>query len=489
MGAGIAQVACLGGFETRLHDPIPEALAGGEERLRAALDKGAERERWSREEAEQAAGRLQAAPQLQDLAACDLIIEASPEDLALKQELFARLADACGPGAVLATNTSSLSVTAIAAGVPESQRVVGMHFFNPPALMELVEVVAGPESSEEALRLVTEVGERMGRTPVRAADQIGFLANRCARPFSLEALRLLGDRVADAETIDRICRVGGGFRMGPFELTDLVGVDVNFEVAKSFWEQSFHEPRWQPHPIQQQMVSAGRLGRKSGRGYYDYSEQPYREKDPEPRPFENRSPPGSGAEDLPPADVVGEGELAEALRDLAPGGEGAPRLILLVEGSLAELDDAGTSVGFHLLGPLEQAQLVELTAGENTPQPVRDGAEAFFRALGFHVEWIADFPGLVLGRIVCQLVNEAAFALQKGIGSAADIDTAMRLGFNYPHGLLEWGDSIGLDHVLAVLDALHEELGEERYRAAPLLRRMVADGELGRATGRGFFGY
>jgi 3-hydroxybutyryl-CoA dehydrogenase len=497
MGAGIAQIACLGGFETRLHDPVPEALASGEERLRAALDKGAERERWSRKEAEQAAGRLQISPQLNDLADCDLIIEASPEDLVLKRDLFAQLADACGPERVLATNTSSLSVAAIAAGVPGPQRVVGMHFFNPPALMKLVEVVAGPESSEAALRLVTEVGERMGRTPVRAADEIGFLANRCARPFSLEALRLLGDRIADAETIDRICRVGGGFRMGPFELTDLVGVDVNFEVAKSFWEQSFHEPRWQPHPIQQQMVSSGRLGRKSGRGYYDYSKEPYRPEDPEPEPASNSGTPGSGTEDvprlrgeeMPRVDVVGEGELADALRGLARGGEDGPRLILLAEGSLAELDEAGTSVGFHLFAPFEQARLVELTAGEYTPQPARDDAEAFFRTLGLEVEWVADCPGLVLGRIVCQLVNEAAFTLQKGIGRDADIDTAMRLGFNYPHGPLEWGDSIGLDHVLAVLDALHEELGEERYRAAPLLRRMVANGELGRTTGRGFFNY
>jgi 3-hydroxybutyryl-CoA dehydrogenase len=487
MGVGIAQIACLGGLQTRLHDPIPEALASAEERLRAAVDSGAERGRWSREEGERAARLLHIAPQLEDLADCELVIEAAPEDLALKQKLFGQLGEICLPEAVLATNTSSLSVAAIAAAVTEPQRVVGMHFFNPPALMKLVEVVAGPDSSEEALWLVTEVGEQMGRTPVQAADEIGFLANRCGRPFSLEALRLLGDRVADAETIDRICRVAGGFRMGPFELMDLVGIDVNFEVAKSFWEQSFHEPRWQPHPIQQQMVSAGRLGRKSRRGYYNYAAESHRTPDPEVVAL--GEPAAGPAEGLPPAEVVGEGELAESLRALAPIGEDAPRLVLLAEGSLAELDDAGTSVGFHLLGPLKEVRLVELTAGDYTPQGVRDGAEAFFAALGLHVEWVGDCPGLVLGRIVCQLVNEAAFALQKGIGSAADIDTAMRLGFNYPRGPLEWGDEIGLDHVLAVLDALHGELGEERYRAAPLLRRMVADGELGRTTGRGFFAY
>jgi 3-hydroxybutyryl-CoA dehydrogenase len=487
MGAGIAQIGCLAEIETRLHDPVPDALTAGHQRVREALERGVERERWTSEQAVVAEGRLKKAEALEDLAGCELVIEAAPEELGLKQKLFAQLAEVCGPETILATNTSSLSVTAIAAGVPEPRRVVGMHFFNPPAQMELVEVVAGPESFEEALELVTEVAKRMGRTPVRAADEIGFLGNRCARPFSLEALRLLGDQIADAETIDRICRVGGGFRMGPFELMDLVGIDVNFEVAKSFWEQSFHEPRWQPHPIQQQMVSAGRLGRKTGRGYYDYSDTAYRSPDPEVVAIGEAS--GDEPEALPPAEIVGDGLLAKALRGVALGGADAPRLVLLAEGSLAELDDAGTSVGFHLLGPLESARLVELTAGTHTPQETRDGAEDFFAALGLHVEWVGDSPGLVLGRIVCQLVNEAAFALQKGIGSAADIDTAMRLGFNYPRGPLEWGDAIGLDHVLAVLDALHGELGEERYRAAPVLRRMVSDGELGRSTGRGFLAY
>jgi 3-hydroxybutyryl-CoA dehydrogenase len=472
MGAGIAQLACLAEIETRLHDPVPEALAEGIKRVREALEKGVERERWTSEQALVAEGRLKSAESLEDLEGCDLVIEAAPEDLAIKQELFGRLAEICGPGTVLATNTSSLSVAAIAGGVPEPSRVVGMHFFNPPALMKLVEVVAGPESSDEALALVTKAGERMGRTAVRAADDIGFVANRCARPYSLESLRLLGDRIADTETIDRICRIGGGFRMGPFELTDLVGVDVNFEVAKSFWEQSFHEPRWQPHPIQQRMVSAGRLGRKTGRGYYDYSQDPYRPDDPTLQPASHRDIPGREAEEM--SRIDSEEPRAELPEGLTP----------LTGGSLAKL---GGSIGYFALGSLESASLVELTAAEDAHEAARKGAEDHFRSLGLHVEWVGDSPGLVLGRIVCQLVNEAAFALQKGAGTAEDIDTAMRLGLNYPRGPLEWGDSIGLDRVLAVLDALRGELGEERYRAAALLRRMVADGRLGKSTGRGFF--
>ncbi|HEY7456268.1 MAG TPA: 3-hydroxyacyl-CoA dehydrogenase NAD-binding domain-containing protein, partial [Solirubrobacterales bacterium] len=206
MGAGIAQVAALGGYETRLHDPVAEALATGTERLRDALAKGAEKGRWTDAAAAAAAERVTAAPSLADLAECDLVVEAAPEDLELKRELFAALAEVCGGQAILATNTSSLPVTAIAEGVPHPERVVGMHFFNPPALMKLVEVVATADSSDEALGATTEVAERMGRTPIRAKDSPGFIANRLARPFTLESLRMLADGIADVATIDRVCR-------------------------------------------------------------------------------------------------------------------------------------------------------------------------------------------------------------------------------------------------------------------------------------------
>ena len=455
MGAGIAQLGCLGGFETLLHDPVPEALDSAPARLRSALEKGTARGRWSGEEAEAAAERLRPASEPAELAGCELVIEAAPEELALKRELLAELAGICGPETILATNTSSLSVTAIAAAVPVPGRVVGMHFFNPPALMRLVEVVAGDESSEEAIGRTTEVAERMGRTPVRAADQIGFIGNRCARPFSLEGLRLLGARVAGHEQIDRICRLGGGFRMGPFELTDLVGIDVNLDVANSFWEQSFHEPRWQPHPIQTRMVASGRLGRKAGRGYYDYASPPHR---PEDRPLpEATAEAGSGLD-------LDAGEIATDRF----------RALRLEHGSLNSLAPGEDAVGFMALPDLESARLVELTRAEATSAASADAAEAHFASLGKHVEWVGDAPGLVLGRIVAQLVNEAHFALGAGVASAGDIDTAMRLGFNYPRGPFEWCEAIGASRVLAILDALRSELGEERYRAAPALRRAAA---------------
>jgi 3-hydroxybutyryl-CoA dehydrogenase len=520
MGSGIAQLAALGGYQTRLHDPFPEALESGIERIRAGLAKGVEKGRWSAEDATGAGERLEAAGDLEQLGDCQLVIEAVPERLDLKHELFARLSEICSPSAVLATNTSSLPVTAIAAAATNPERVVGMHFFNPPVLMELLEVVAGMASDERSLATARDVGERIGRRVIVAADGPGFLANRCGRPFGLEALKLLQEGVADHATIDRIVRIGGGFRMGPFELMDLVGLDVGLEVTKSFWEQSFHEPRWRPSMIAERNVQAGRHGRKSGRGYYEYPDGgSHRAEDP--------PPPAAGAAGAPlTVTIVGHGSVAAELRELTGAcghelvdldqlGEDEPLslivdatagrapsdtvlasndpqtaiCILCVDGSLSDLDAQGNAIGFHVLPPLGRSSLVELTRSAHAGDRAATTVEGFFNSLGKQVEWVGDAPGLVLGRIFCQLVNEAAFAVTEGVGSAADIDVAMRYGYNYPQGPLEWADIVELDQVLATLDALRSELGEERYRAAPLLRRMVAEGKLGRSTGAGFFTY
>ena len=278
MGAGIAQVAALGGFETLLHDPDRDALETGLARVRSALAKGVSKGLWDEEDAEAASARVAGARGLEDLTGCELVVEAAPEDLRLKRSLFARLRRACGPDAILATNTSSLPVGEIAAGLPHADLVCGMHFFNPPALMRLVEVVATGESSSHALAEVTEVARRMGREPVRCADSPGFIVNRCNRPFALESLRILGEGEVAHEQIDAILRSEGGYPMGPFELMDLIGIDVNLEVARSFYRQR-PEARWQPHPIQEEMVAAGRLGRKSGRGFYEYADGERRDGD------------------------------------------------------------------------------------------------------------------------------------------------------------------------------------------------------------------
>jgi 3-hydroxybutyryl-CoA dehydrogenase len=388
MGAGIAQLACLGGYEAVIQDPVPEALEAGAARVVESLAKGVKREMWSAEEAEAAGGRLEAVEDLAGLAGCDLVVEAAPEDLELKRRLFAELADACGPEAILATNTSSLPVAAIGAETPSPERVVGMHFFNPPALMKLVEVVATAESSEDALVATTEVGRRMGRTPIRAKDSPGFIANRLARPYSLESLRMLRQGVADAATIDRAARLGGGFRMGPFELIDLIGLDVNLSVARSFYAQGGEPERWRPSEIQERMVGEGRLGRKSGIGFYAYDE--------------SAATPASG--------VPFHRHTTERNSETVVG----PTLDL---GELTKIDPA---------------------AAEIVP------------------------------RLVAQIANEAAFALEERVGSPDDMNTAMRLGFNWPLGPIEFTELIGARQAVELLEDLRRAHGDA-YAPAPRL--------------------
>jgi 3-hydroxybutyryl-CoA dehydrogenase len=514
MGAGIAQLACRAGARTLLHDPDPEALERGIAGIERHLERGVERGRINRQDADAARERLHAARALEDLAESELVIEAAPERLEIKRELFARLSRVVSERCVLASNTSSLLVTAMATAATHPERVVGMHFFNPPPLMALLEVVAGMESSERALAVARAAGAGMGKHVIDAVDGPGFIVNRCNRPFGLEALRLATEQVATIEEIDRICRMAGGFRMGPFELMDLVGVDVGLDVSRSFFEQSFGEPRWRPSPLTVKTVAAGRYGRKSGRGYYAYpAEGRHRPDDPE------RLAAGGGAGTIV---IAGDTTLAEELReaatdagwdvidaleaaaagetpylilDLTAGEEpdaplqGAPQAISCHGGSLAALDLGGSAVGFHALPPLAHASLVELTRGQDSADSAARATEHFFTTLGKHTAWMHDAPGLVLGRIVCQVINEAAFTLGDGLGSATDIDVGMIHGLNYPRGILAWADEIGLDHVLATLDALALERGEERYRAAPILRRLAWSGRLGRQTNEGFFSY
>ncbi len=512
MGAGIAQLAAQAGARTILHDPIPDALASGAHKLREGLEREAARGRMTPEDASAASARLETVGELGGLAPCELVIEAAPERMDLKAELYRALSAIVSEECVLATNTSSLPVTGIAAAASHPERVVGMHFFNPAPRMRLLEVVAGVRSGERALAIADTMGRAMRKDVIRATDGPGFLVNRCNRPFGLEALRLLQERLADVPTIDRITRQEGGYPMGPFELSDLVGVDTGFDVSRSFYELSFGEPRWRPSTIQARMVAAGLHGRKTGRGYYDYSDGPHRPEDPPP-PHAAKPEVGSGL-----VIISGEGVLARELREAAsaagyrvysnedrapdelpalivecessnglPGDSGGPRLVALSRGSLATLDPGGSSVGFHVLPPFEQASLVELTRTESSSPTVVARAEHLFSVLGKLVVWVGDAPGLVLGRIVCQLVNECAFALGEGVGSANDIDAGLVLGLNHPRGPLEWADMIGLDHVLAVLDALCREYREERYRPAPALRRLVLSGRLGVSTGGGFF--
>ncbi len=496
MGAGIAQLAARSGARTLLHDPLPGALERGTEAIHGALRRLAERGRITAEEAKASASRIVAVPTVAGLAGAELAIEAVPERLELKTELFGVLAATLGDDAVLATNTSSLSVTEIAAATPVPSRVVGLHFFNPAPAMRLVEVIAGEQTSPRARAVARATGESMGKHVVDAADVAGFLVNRVNRPFSLESLRILQERLADVEQIDRICRGAGGFRMGPFELMDLIGIDTNHAVAESFRRLSFGEPRYQPSPLAARKVAAGTLGRKTGRGWYRYDEDgPHRPDDP-PVPAA-----GGGAGravsivgDLPVADelrtavaaagfAVAPGPVPDPwlVLDLTDGNDQptrGPRALSLHRGSLHALDPC--AAGFHAVAPLADATVLETTATPLSDPVAVERLAALARAIGRRPEPVVDGPGLVLGRVVAQLINEAAFLIGEGNGSPADVDAGLRLGTNHPRGPVAWSAALGLHHVVALLDALHRERGEERYRVAPLLRqRLAVGGELG----------
>jgi 3-hydroxybutyryl-CoA dehydrogenase len=453
MGAGIAQLALGTGAETFLVDPVDGAIERGEATIRRGL------ERWAAKGREVDASRLHTAADFGALRDCDIVIEAAPERLELKHELFFTLSrDVVAADCVLASNTSSIPITAIARVAEHPQRVVGMHFFNPAPVMKLVEVIAGLESSAAALARTRELGEAMGKRVIDCKDGPGFLVNRCNRPFGLEALKLLQERIADVPTIDRIVRAAG-FRMGPFELQDLVGIDTGFEVSKSFAELGFGEPRWRPSPLSAQMVAAGRFGRKTGRGWYEYADgEPHRPDDPEP-----------SQADPVPALIVGDTPLARSLRDATTGT--VPTVAVDCDGSydgdlpVVRLLDAEPLGGRSGCGffTLATGGAVELVRGT-------DLARQFFEGLGRPVIDVEDCVGGVIGRMVCQVINESCFAVQEGIGTPEDVDAGMELGLNHPRGPFAWMEAIGAPQVLRTLDGLRAFTGEERYRAAPWLR-------------------
>ena len=272
MGGGIAYVAALSGFDVLLHDVSSTVLEGAHDRFSADLQKGIDKGKISPELAAQAKNRFRTVTSFQEFSSCDFVIEAAREKLDVKKDIFLQLEKYCSPSVIFASNTSSLSITAIASSLKNPARVVGMHFFNPPHVMKLVEVIRGEHSSDDTIATTMMLAQQLGKTAVLAKDTPGFIVNRCARPFYGEALRILGEGIASVEDIDRIVKLEGGFAMGPFELMDLIGIDVNLAVTKSMYEQTFGEARYRPHLIQQSMVNAGRLGRKTQRGFYTYEE-------------------------------------------------------------------------------------------------------------------------------------------------------------------------------------------------------------------------
>lgn len=480
MGQGIAQVALVAGHPVRLYDSAPGRAAEAVAAIGARLDRLVEKGRLDAAAREDAAGRLHAAGELAELADAALVVEAIVEDLTVKRGLFAALEEVVADDALLATNTSSLSVTAIAGGLRLPGRFVGLHFFNPAPLLPLVEVVRGFASDDSAATRAYETVKAWGKTPVRCADTPGFIVNRIARPFYAEAFRVYEEGAADPATIDAALSECGGFRMGPFELTDLIGQDVNEAVTRSVWESFFQDPKFTPSLAQRRLVESGRLGRKTGHGWYPYGEGAER-----PRP--HTAPPAEA-----PAEITVEGDLGPARALVAMAREAGITVhetdedrgtrILLPGGGQLVLADGQTSVEFRdvvyfdLALDYREATRIVLSASEVTAWETLRGAIGLFQALGKKVSVIGDVPGMIVARTVAMLIDLAADAVAKGVATAEDVDTAMRLGVNYPVGPFEWRRRLGAAWAHEVLDELHARVPTGRYAPSlALYRRTYAE--------------
>ena len=473
MGTGIAQIAARYGHRVHVFDNRMGAADAAQQQVADALRKLASRGKLDPSEAEAAAARIVPVHALGDLVSAKLVVEAIVEDLDAKRKMFRDLEVVVTPQAVLASNTSSFSITSLAAGMKHPGRIVGMHFFNPAPVMPLVEVVSGLATDRAVAGAVYDTAQAWGKVPVHAASTPGFIVNRCARPFYGEALRLLLENATDAATVDAVMREAGGFRMGPFELMDLIGLDVNLAVTRSIWEAYFHDPRFAPSVLQAELVAGGRLGRKSGRGFYDHA------------PDAAKPSPATEAAQPRPAKIVavGEGALVDGLRErLASAGvaverrpaSGPPHFV--VDGAILAPSVgrpasaiARDAVVYDLALDYRTCTRLAVARGAGCSDAAYAAAVGALQAAGIAVSRIGDVAGLVVMRTVAMLANEAADAVNQNVASARDVDLAMRNGVNYPVGPLAWADAIGLEHVRGVLANLAAHYGDPRYRTSPLI--------------------
>ena len=458
MGRGIAQVLARSGARTLLFDAQPGAARKAKASIAAALGKLAEKGRLSAGEIEATMEKLEVVDSLEALKPCHVVVEAIVEDLAAKQALFGSLEDIVGGETILASNTSSLSVTAMAAACKRPQRVAGYHFFNPVPVMKIVEVVDGVLTDPAATEALTGLAKRFGHTPIRCKDTPGFVVNHAGRAFVPEALRVLSEGIADFATIDRILVDAAGFRIGPFGLMDLVGLDVAHAVMKSMYDQYFEEPKYKPSFLAEPRVAAGLLGRKTGRGWYTYGKD-----GAEPVP-EGKTP-----EAKPPKSVWSEiKEFATTpskdaeICIVAPLGRDATTAALELG-----LDPARTVA----VDPMFSSKRLTLMTTPVTRPEVRDAAHAALAATGRKVSVINDSPGFVAQRVVAHVVNVGCDIAQMRIAAPQDLDRAVTLGLGYPKGPLAMGDALGAGRILAILDAMHAIYQDPRYRASPWLRR------------------
>jgi 3-hydroxybutyryl-CoA dehydrogenase len=485
MGAGIAQIAAAAGHPVKLLDNRPGAAAKAIEGIRAQFGKMAEKGKLSAEAAQVAGERLIAVEQLSDLADAALVVEAIVENLEAKQKLYADLEAIVGNDCIFGTNTSSISVTAIGAALMRPERLAGLHFFNPAPLMALVEIVSGLATDKAVAETLFATAAAWGKAPVLAKSTPGFIVNRVARPYYAEALRLAQEGAADYATIDAVLREAGGFRMGPFELMDMIGHDVNFAVTNSVWRSFYNDQRFLPSLIQQELVDAGFYGKKTGRGFYDYREGAVK---PEPQTEAAQTPAGK-------ITVYGESAAAEALVERLHHSNLSFGRAPDVDGRIADIGLAtlyvtdgrsatqrafesgvANTVVIDLARDYATATRLAIAAAEQCEPAAMASATGLLQATGIKVSRFLDVPGLAVMRTVAMLANEAADAVNQGVCSETAADSAMRLGVNYPQGPLAWADQVGVASIRDVLANLAATYGEDRYRISPLIQRAVFAG-------------
>lgn len=482
MGAGIAQIAAAAGHAVRILDAREGAAAQAIESIQAQFSKMAAKGKMTDQAAQAARQRLMPAANVAELADAGLVIEAIVENLEVKRALFASLENVCNDTCIFATNTSSISVTSIAATLKNPSRLVGMHFFNPAPLMALVEIISGLASSQAHAVTLFETAKAWGKTPVYAKSTPGFIVNRVARPFYAEALRLLNEGAADCATLDALMREAGGFKMGPFELMDMIGHDVNFAVTQSVWRAFYNDPRFLPSLIQQELVEAGHLGKKTKQGFYSYAQ------DSTPPVAQTQAPANCPkditlfgrsaavkalAQRLETAGVAFRwGETADACFAQADGVR-----LYQTDGRSATHRSQATGVDQLVLCDIaldyHKATRMGICAAHQADVQALQVATGLLQAAGYHVSCLNDVAGMAVMRTVAMLANEAADAVNQGVCDAAGADTAMRLGVNYPCGPLAWADAIGIQNIHQVLKHLGDFYGEDRYRISPLIQQSV----------------
>lgn len=483
MGRGIAQIAAQAGSQVHLLDTQAGAALAAKDSIHDQWQKLVGKNRISAEQAAAWSAQLHIVDNSAGLAHCDLVVEAIVERLDVKRGLFADLEKVVGPDTVLATNTSSLSVTSIAAGMQRPGRLAGFHFFNPVPLMKVVEVIAGLKTEPAVCTALSEYARQMGHTPVLAQDTPGFIVNHAGRGYGTEALRIVGEGVADFATIDRILRDQVGFKLGPFELMDLTALDVSHPVMESIYQQYYDEPRYRPSVITAQRLAGGVVGKKVGEGFYRY------ENGTAQVPAE---PPVPVVDQIPPVWVspraARRAELYQLLKDLGAtietGTSPSPNAITLVAPlgfdvttvAVVERLDPARTIGIDMLVEEAATKRRVLATNPATRVDIRNAAHALFARDGKPVSVIRDSGGFVTQRVVATIVNIASDICQQGICSPRDLETAVTLGLGYPLGPLAMGDRWGPTNVLEVLFNMQTVYGDTRYRPSPWLRRRGAIG-------------